>query len=128
MGMALGGRSQLQIALCINAVFACLAVCVMVTQLTREGKFSPVFGIIGIAYLTNLCCLALGANSARVISAGFSAVVVIACVFLILARWKTDATTWVSAGLGVSFGWSAYTLYFSRSLRAEVENRSLDKF
>ena len=119
------GRSQLRIALCINAVFACLAVIVMIVQFVNKDRVSLVFGVIGIGYLTNLCCLALGADWARMVSVGFSAIVVIASVFVILTNLKIDAVTLVSAVLGVSFAWSAYVLYFSAGLRAEVEKRLL---
>jgi hypothetical protein len=115
------GRSQLRVVLSLNAAFAGLAVCAMVIE--REISLS--LGIFGVAYLLNVCCLALGADWARLVSAGFSAIVVIASLLIIFTRHSFDATTIVSAAFGVSFAWSAYVLYFSQTLRAEIEERWL---
>ena len=90
-----------------------------------EREISLSLGIFGVAYLLNVCCLALGADWARIVSAGFSAVVVIASLLIIFTRHSFDATTLVSAAFGVTFAWSAYVLYFSKSLRAELEERWL---
>jgi hypothetical protein len=121
------GRSQLRVVLGINAAFACLAVCAMIVEGRIAGKISPSLGIFGVSYLVNASCLALGADWARVISAGVSVVVVMASILIILMKGETNIMGFVSVGFGLVFGWSAYVLYFSKTLQAELEERRLQR-
>ena len=80
------GRLQLRIVLSINAAFACLAVWVMGVEVFTQNKPSLSLGILTITFLIVSSCLALGADWARIVSAGLSAVVVIASLTIILTR------------------------------------------
>ena len=117
------GRLQLRIVLSINAAFACLAVWVMIVDVLTKIKLSPSLGILAITYLVVSCCLALGADWARVVSAGFSSVVVIASLIIILTRGGLNIITFVSLAFGLIFFSSAYLLYFSTPLQAELKER-----
>jgi uncharacterized Tic20 family protein len=97
----------------------------MYDKVVTEREVSLSFGILAVTYLTVACCLALGADWARIVTAGFSAVGVIASLFIILTRMVFDVTTFVSAAFGGIFAWNGYALYFSKSLRAELHERWL---
>ena len=97
------GRLQLRIVLSINAAFACLAVWVMSVEVYTENKPSLSLGILAITFLTVSSCLALGADWARIVSAGLSAVVVIASLTIILTRGGLNIITFVSLAFGLIF-------------------------
>jgi hypothetical protein len=117
------GRLQLRIVLSINAAFACLAVWVMGVEVFTENKPSLSLGILAITFLTVSSCLALGADWARIVSAGLSAVVVIASLTIILTRGGLNIITFVSLVFGLIFFSSAYLLYFSKPMQAELKER-----
>ena len=117
------GRLQLRIVLSINAIFACLAVCVMGVDVLTKNNLTPSLGILAIAYLVVSCFLALGADWARVVSAGFSAIVVIASFTILLTRGGLNVITFVSVAFGLTFFSSAYLLYFSKPMQAELRER-----
>src|SRR5260370_27501885 len=95
----------------------------MSVEVITRDKLSPSLGILAISYLAVSCRLALGADWARVVSAGFSAVVVIACLDILFTAGGLNSITFVSLGFGLIFLWSAYLLYFSRSMHAELKER-----
>ena len=119
------GRLHLRIVLIINATFACLAAFVMGVEVFTKGKLSPSLGILAITYLIILCCLALGADWARIVSAGISAVVVIASLLIISSVGGFNIITFVSLTFALIFFSSAYLLYFSKSMQAELEKRRI---
>jgi hypothetical protein len=95
----------------------------MVVNVINEGRFGVRLGIIGVAYLTNLCCLAIGADWARVVAGGFSAIVVIACLFVIATESNASSTVVAAVVFGLPFAYSTYALFLSKALRAEIEDR-----
>ena len=119
------GRLQLRIVLSINATFACLALGVMGSEIMTSDRLSPSLGVLAISYLIVSCYLAQGADWARVVSAGYSAIVVIACVIILVAVGGLNPITFVSLVFGLIFLSSGYLLYFSESMRAELQDRRL---
>ena len=117
------GQLQLRIVLSINATFACLAVLVMIVDILTENNLSPSLGILAITYLVVSCCLALGAGWARIVSAGFSVVTVIASLTILLAGGGLNITTFVSLAFALIFLSSAYLLYFSKPMQTELKER-----
>jgi hypothetical protein len=119
------GRLQLRIILGINATFACLALCAMGSKIFTSNTLSPSLGVLAISYLIVSCYLAQGADWARVVSAGYSAIVVIASLFTLATKGGFNSITFVSSVFGLIFLSSGYLLYFSKSMRAELKDRWL---
>ena len=117
------GRLQLRIVLSINATFACLAVCVMSTEVVTRNKLSLSLGVLAICYLIVSCYLAHGAYWARVVSAGLSAVVVIASLTILFTEGGLNSITFASLAFGLIFLSTGYLLYCSRSMHAELKER-----
>ncbi len=97
------GQLQLRIVLDINAIFACLAVYVMSVEVFTKNELSPSLGILAITYLVVSCYLALGTDWARIVSAEFSAVVVIASLTILFAIGGLDIMTFVALAFGLIF-------------------------
>ena len=119
------GRLQLRIILGINATFACLALCAMGSKILTSNTLSPSLGVLAISYLIVSCYLAQGADWARVVSAGYSAIVVIGSVFTLATKGGLNSITFVSLVFGLIFLSSGYLLYFSKSMRTELKDRWL---
>ena len=117
------GRLQLRIILSIYAVFACLSLCVMSVDVITQNQLRPSLGFLAIAFLAVSCFLAAGADWARVISAGFSAIVVIASLLVISIAGGFNAITFVSLVFALIFCSSGYLLYFSKPIRDELKER-----
>ena len=117
------GRLQLRIILGMHATLTCLALCTMGSEIVTNNTLSPSLGVLAISYLIVSCYLAQGADWARVVSAGYSAIVVIASVFILGTRGGFNSITFVSLVFGLIFLSSGYLLYFSESLQAELKDR-----
>ena len=117
------GRLQLRIVLSINTSLACLALCVMSVDVLTNNNLTPSLAILAISYLVVSCFLALGADWARVVSAGLSAIVVIASFTILLTGGGLNVITFVSLAFALIFSSSAYLLYFSKPMRAELRER-----
>src|SRR5215469_5534921 len=111
------GLLQLRLVLITNTAFACLSACVMAVQVFTKDKLSPSLGILAITYLIILCCLALGADWARIVSAGISVIVVIASFLIISSLGGFNVITIVCLAFALIFFSSAYLLYFSNSIQ-----------
>jgi hypothetical protein len=81
--------------------------------------------VLVISYLIVSCYLAQGADWGRVVSAGYSALVIIASVFILVTSGGSNSVTLVSLVFGLIFLSSGYLLYFSKSMRAELKDRWL---
>jgi hypothetical protein len=119
------GRLQLRLVLGISATFACLAVCAMGTEIFTTNTLSPSLGVLAISYLIVSCYLAQGAEWARVVSAGYSAIVVIGCAIILATKGGLNPITFVSSVFGLIFLSSGYLLYFSEPMRVELKDRWL---
>jgi hypothetical protein len=97
----------------------------MGSEIMTSDRLSPSLGVLAISYLIVSCYLAQGADWARVVSAGYSAIVVIACVIILVAVGGLNPITFVSLVFGLIFLSSGYLLYFSESMRAELQDRRL---
>jgi hypothetical protein len=122
-GGAAMGRLQLRIVLSINTFIACLALWVMSIDVLTKNNLTPSLAILAISYLVVSCFLALGADWARVVSAGLSAIVVIASFTVLLTGGGLNVTTFVSLAFALIFFSSAYLLYFSKPMQAELRER-----
>jgi hypothetical protein len=117
------GRLQLRYVLSINTLLACLALFVMSVDVFTKNNLTPSLAILAISYLVVSCFLALGADWARVVSAGLSAIVVIASFTVLLTGGGLNAITFVSLAFALIFLSSASLLYFSKPMQAELRER-----
>ena len=117
------GRLQLRIVLSINTLLACLALCVMSVDVLTKNNLTPILAILAIVYLVVSCFLALGADWARVVSAGLSAIVVIASFTILLTGGGLNVITFLSFVFALIFFSSTYLLYFSKPMEAELSER-----
>jgi hypothetical protein len=122
-GGATMGRLQLRIVLSINTLLACLALWVMSVDVLTKNNLTPSLAILAISYLVVSCFLALGADWARVVSAGLSAIVIIASFTILLTGGGLNVITFVSLAFALIFFSSAYLLYFSKPMQAELRER-----
>jgi hypothetical protein len=95
----------------------------MSSEIVTSNTLSPSLGVLAISYLIVSCYLAQGADWARVISAGLSAIVVIASVLTLATKGGLNSITFVSLVFGLVFLWCGYLLYCSEPLQAELRDR-----
>jgi hypothetical protein len=95
----------------------------MSVDVLTKNNLAPSLAILAISYLVVSCFLALGADWARVVSAGLSAIVVIASFTILLTGGGLNVITFVSLAFALIFFSSAYLLYFSEPMQAELRER-----